>query len=123
MSEVILYLRESEGAPPLPDQRSACLDWIDDRGADLYGVIHERGYISAPLRERPKLLRLLMDLERGQTLLTIHAANEDAADRAADRLKAAFLIDETESGDHAGTPGPVVLDRIGAMTRENENTE
>ena len=69
MSEVILYLRESEGAPPLPDQRSACLDWIDDRGSDLYGVILERGFVSAPLRERPKLLRLLMDLERGQTLL------------------------------------------------------
>ena len=52
------------------------------------------------------MVRLGAAVDRGQPLCTVHAASEDAAEQAAQAVRAAITIGE------ATTPGPLILERI-----------
>lgn len=69
MNEVVIYIREWVDTPTCLIQQAECMSWIDQWSASLHSIIIEKCSKGTSLRERPKLLKLLMQLEKGQTIL------------------------------------------------------
>jgi len=69
MSEAIVYFRESPSAPSLFEQAKKCEIWAKEHKMDVVDVVTEFYEANQPLRFRARLLRLLLDFKRGQTLL------------------------------------------------------
>ena len=79
MREVLIYLREGSGpinpkslnSEPISftAQATACQRWLEDHDCEAIDWIEERATAHTPLRGLGALLRLLMSLDRGQTLL------------------------------------------------------
>ena len=75
MIEAILYLTDFESAELLEARRQACLNWALAHEVEICSVCIETGPPGLALRDRSVLLRLLMQLERGQTLLIYSRAS------------------------------------------------
>ena len=75
MSEVMVYINEVDNTPNSDHQLAECLTWIDEKSVILEGIYIEGLAKQSPLRDRAKLLRLIMELKRGQVFLIYSRAS------------------------------------------------